>query len=167
MSNSKKLPPARSPNGADLNQFFDSVEFKDTARISYVTSSIIVPAYDVVKRDFGIIRAEYMLLLCLSHFPVLTAQEVSAMTRRPRNSISRAVHRMLSVGYITRVQDPDDGRQARLSITQSGKDLHQQIADVMVAREEEVLSVLDRDERQTLRKIMDKVVKHAAGIESR
>jgi len=81
MTNANKIRP-------DVATFLDEVEFRDAALLSFVTSAIIVPAYDDIKRDFGIIRAEYLLLLCLSHYPVLTAQDVSRLTGRPRNSIS-------------------------------------------------------------------------------
>ena len=144
--------------------FLDVVEFRDAALLSFVTSAIIVPAYDAIKRDFGIIRAEYHLLLCLSHFPVLTAQDVSRLTGRPRNSISRAVHRMLSVGYIERVPDPVDGRQAHLTITAAGKQLHQEIAACIVEHQETVLDCLSKQERSSLVSLLDKVARHASKL---
>lgn len=136
--------------------FLDEVEFRDAALLSFVTSAIIVPAYSDIKRDFGIIRAEYLLLLCLSHFPVLTAQDVSRLTGRPRNSISRAVNRMLREGYIERVPDPDDGRQSKLTITTAGRKLHKKVASHMVRVQEDVLDVLTANERKTLVKLLRK-----------
>ena len=111
---------------ADRTGIFDTVEFRDAYRISYLANSVVMPSYEAIRQEFGIIRAEYLLLLCLAHFPVLTAQEVSRMTRRPRNSISRAVHRMLQEGYLKRAPDPNDGRQAQLEITARGRELHDQ-----------------------------------------
>ncbi len=147
---------------ADVARFLDEVEFHDAALLSYVTSAIIVPAYSEVKREFGIIRAEYLLLLCLSHFPVLTAQDVSTLTGRPRNSISRAVNRMLNEGYIKRVPDPEDGRQAKLSIRAAGRKLHSDVAAFLVTHQEKVLSVLTTTERKTLEKLLRKTAIKAA-----
>ena len=147
------------------DDFLDKVEFRDAALLSFVTSAIIVPAYDAVKQDFGIIRAEYMLLLCLSHYPVLTAQDISRLTGRPRNSISRAVHRMLAVGYIERVPDPDDKRQAKLSITAPGRELHNKIAECIRQQQEQVLEGLDADERKVLAKLLRKAAVYAAALE--
>ena len=143
-------------NRAEPATFLKIVEFRDTALLSFVTSAIIVPAYDAVKRDFGIIRAEYMLLLCLSHFPVLTAQDVSRLTGRPRNSISRAVHRMLKEGFIERAPDPDDGRQSKLTITPIGREMHSQVASYVQTQHDKVLDVLQLDERKTLVKLLRK-----------
>ena len=147
----------------DPGDFLERVEFRDAALLSFVTSAIIVPAYDEVKREFGIIRPEYMLLLCLSHYPVLTAQDISRLTGRPRNSISRAVHRMLAVGYIERVPDPDDKRQAHLSVTPAGRALHDRIAELMSERQDEVLAGLDDDERELLAGLLRKAALHVSG----
>lgn len=149
----------------DLTQIFQSVDFSDAYRISYLANAIVVPTYDDIRRDFGIIRAEYLLLLCLAHNPVLTAQDVARMTRRPRNSISRSVHRMLNEGYLDRVPDPEDGRQARLSITPQGRALHERIAAYFVDREAEILDILDDEERERLRNTLQKLVKHAATLD--
>ena len=140
------------------SDFLEKVEFRAAALLSFVTSAIIVPAYDAVKRDLGITRSEYLLLMALSHYPVLTAQDVSRLSGRPRNSISRAVHRMLAVGHLARDPDPMDARQARLSITETGRALHQQIAERIRLQQEEVLSPLTERERETVIDLLTKVV---------
>lgn len=152
-----------TPN-KDLVRLFERLEFSDAGLISFITSAIVVPSYDTIKRDFGIIRSEYLLLMCLSHFPTLTAKDVSFMTGRPRNSISRAVHRMLSVGYVTRSDDPEDGRKAKLRITPDGRALHEQIVQILVQREAQVLGVLNKKERAELRKLVNKVAIHASQL---
>ena len=149
----------------DLTRILDTVEFHDAYRISYLANAIVIPGYDAVKREFGLSRGEYLLLLCLSHFPVLTAQDVAKMTRRPRNSISRAVHRMLAEGFIERARDPVDGRQARLTITPSGRDLHRRIADLLCRRQEQVLGGLSGEERHQLSDLLRKAALHAAELD--
>jgi len=149
---------------AEPATLLDVVEFRDAALLSFVTSAIIVPAYDEVKRDFGIIRAEYMLLLCLSHFPVLTAQDISRLTGRPRNSISRGVHRMLKEGFIERAPDPDDARQAKLTITATGRELHKKIADYVKSRQDIVLSVLQPGEREILVQLLRKTALYSTTL---
>ncbi|MEM7378701.1 MAG: MarR family transcriptional regulator [Pseudomonadota bacterium] len=158
--------PSGTDAPPDLTAIFDAVEFRDAYRISYITNAVIVPGYDTIKRDFGIIRAEYLLLLCLAHYPLLSARDVAKMTRRPRNSISRAVHRMLAVGYIERAPDPDDGRQAKLSITASGRALHERIATVLVARQQQVFEPLTRAERATLDTLLNKLARHASTLKA-
>ena len=149
----------------DLSTIFDTIEYPDAYRITYLGNAIVMPAYDAVQRDFGLVRAEYILLVCLSHYEELTAQDVARIARRPRNTISRAVHRMLKEGHLERAPDPNDGRQARLRITPSGRALHEEIATYLLRRQEEVLSVLSADERRTLSGILQKAALHAATLD--
>ncbi|NRB32259.1 MAG: MarR family transcriptional regulator [Rhizobiaceae bacterium] len=149
----------------DLSKIFDTIEYPDAYRITYLGNAIVMPAYDAVQRDFGLVRAEYILLVCLSHYEELTAQDVARIARRPRNTISRAVHRMLKEGHLERAPDPNDGRQARLRITPSGRALHEEIATYLLRRQEEVLSVLSADERRILSGILQKAALHAATLD--
>lgn len=148
--------------GADLTQIFDTIEYPDAYRITYLANTIVFPAYSAIKRDFGLVRAEYILLACLSHFDELTAQDVANISRRPRNTISRAVHRMLAERYLERVPDPEDGRQSRLRITDTGRALHNKIAGYLTHQQEEVFSVLSDAERRTLSDLLKKAALHAA-----
>jgi len=149
----------------DPTHIFDVVEFRDAYRISYLANEVVLHGYSTVKERFGLNRGEYLLILCLAHYPVLTAQDVARLTRRPRNTISRAVHRMLDDGYIQRAPDPDDGRQARLTITPAGRALHERIVAVFTTREEAILTVLSDKERQTLDALLQKLAVHTAGLD--
>lgn len=152
------------PNGIDVAAFLSGLGLRHAYRLSYVTSALVGPGYDAVKRETGLIRGEYLLLLCLAQQPVLTAQDVARMTRRPRNSISRAVHRMLDEGYIDRAPDPDDGRQARLTITPKGRAMQARVEAILKVREDEVFAALDPAEHAALDRILQKLSSHAAGL---
>lgn len=148
----------------DLTGIFDTIEYPDAFRITYLANTIVFPTYAAIKKDFGLMRAEYVLLACLSHFDVLTAQDVARISGRPRNTISRAVHRMLDEGFLDRAPDPDDGRQSRLRITPSGRALHDRISGYLHRRQEEVLAVLSADERKTFTRLLKKVALNAADL---
>lgn len=150
------------PEPKDLTALFERAEVPDLYRLSYIANALVLPLYDAVKRDFDLLRGEYLLLFCLSHFPVLTARDVAEMSKRPRNTISRAVHRMLNDGYIDRVPDPEDGRQARLTITQSGRELHDRVMERFRSRETQGFQILDKDDRATLDRILQKLALHIA-----
>ena len=106
MSSAVMKKDASDYSSPDLTRIFDTIEYPLAYRITYLANAIVFPAYDAIKRDFGLIRPESILLVCLSHFDELTAQDVARIARAPRNTISRAVHRMLAEGYIARSPDP-------------------------------------------------------------
>ena len=148
----------------DYSTIFESVEFPDAYKVSYLANAIVIPTYEDVRKDFGLVRAEYHLLLCLAHYSELTAQDVARITRRPRNSISRAVHRMLDLGFLKRVPDPSDARQAKLQITNQGKIMHKKISEYLVAREAEIFSVLSESERKHFRDLIRKLANFASTL---
>ena len=145
----------------DLMAIFERNEVPDTFRISFLANLLVLPVYEEIKRAHDLSRGEYLLLFCLSNVPEMTAQDVADMTGRPRNSISRAVHRMLADGYLTRSPDPDDGRQALLRITPAGRSLHKMIVSRFVTRESALLGGLNDSERKTLDQLLAKLVARA------
>ena len=151
-------------NGIDVAAFLAGAGLRHAYRMSYVTSAIVGPGYDDVRRQTGLIRGEYLLLLCLSHQPVLTAQDVARMTNRPRNSISRAVHRMLDEGYIDRAPDPEDRRQAHLTITDKGREMQARIEAILKRHEDELYGLLTEAEHASLSRILDKLTRRAAAL---
>lgn len=151
-------PVATSP---DLGEIIRRNEIRDTFRISYLANTLVLPVYDGIARDFGLNRGEYLLLFCLSHQPDLTAQDVARVTGRPRNTISRAVHRMLNAGYIDRRPDPVDGRQARLTIRPEGRRVHERIVSRFREREAALLGALSPTEHAQLDRLLTKLVDHA------
>ena len=152
-------------HSADVLRFLTQANLRFGYKVSFVASSIIGPGYDEVQRETGLIRGEYLLLVCLAHEPVLTAQDVARMTGRPRNTISRAVHRMLKEGFIDRAPDQQDKRQAKLTITEKGRKMQSRIEAMLAMHEERVFGVLDPDEKAQLDGILTKLVRHAAALD--
>ncbi|MDP7391731.1 MAG: MarR family transcriptional regulator [Pseudomonadota bacterium] len=145
-------------DGRDLSVIFERSTIRDTFRISYLANRLVLPAYNDIKRVYGLSRGEYLLLFCLSYIEELTAQDVAEMTGRPRNSISRAVHRMLDEGYLKRSPDPTDGRQALLRITAKGERLHKRILPLFEEQEAKMLDNLTSEERKLLDSLLKKLV---------
>ena len=139
-------------------------ELRDTFRISYLANRLVLPVYEEIKQVHGLSRGEYLLLFCLSHTRELTAQDVAEITGRPRNSISRAVHRMLEEGYLTRSPDPSDGRQALLRITGKGREVNDKILPRFRQQEERILNNLNPDERTVLATLLTKLVHGPADL---
>lgn len=146
----------------DLTKIIERIEFPHSYRMSFVVNTLVLPIYDDIKRDLDLNRGECVLLMCLAHYDELTAQDVVNMSRRPRNSISRSVHRMLKEGYLSRSQHPHDGRQVWLRITDKGRKLHQELIGAFVEREQEFFGVLSDKELGSLDKILTKLALHAA-----
>lgn len=157
MGKAKKVRQSR-----DFSALFDTIEFSDAYRITYLAGSIANPAYGAIQRDLGIIRAEFVLLACLAHHSGMTAQEVARVSQRPRNTVSRAVHRMLAEGLIERAPDAEDGRQAKLNITPAGREMQSKASAYLKAQQEAVLAGLSHKEREALSTLLRKAARNAS-----
>ncbi|MDP5219814.1 MarR family transcriptional regulator [Ruegeria sp. 2205SS24-7] len=155
----------RSKPDEDFISLFETIGFPEAYRITYLAGSIAGPAYDAIKRDFGIIRAEFVLLACLSHFDEMKAQDIADISRRPRNTVSRAVHRMVAEGYIERSPDAADGRQALLMITPAGRALQDEAAQYLKTRQDKVLAALSADDRKAFSDLLLKLAINASKLD--
>ncbi|MEM9432404.1 MAG: MarR family transcriptional regulator [Pseudomonadota bacterium] len=156
-----------TPSNTDLDptRIFDSIEFPHAYKVSYLANAIVIPTYEDVLRDFGILRPEYHLLMTLAHYPALASIDIAELTRMPRNSISRAVKRMEDEGYITRAEDPTDRRKSKLRVTDSGRAMHERIAAYLVDREAEVFEILSEKERHSFEETLQKLAVHASKLD--
>jgi DNA-binding MarR family transcriptional regulator len=71
---------------------------------------------------------------------------------------------MLDLGFLKRVPDPSDARQAKLRITKEGKIMHKKISKYLVAREAEIFSVLSESERTQFRYLIRKLANFASTL---
>ena len=76
----------------------------------------------------------------------------------PKNTLSRAVNRLIKLGLVLRRTDRIDRRQHFLSLTAQGRAVYAEALPRFVALEAEMLSSLSLVERETLSALMAKVV---------
>lgn len=127
-------------------------------RISVMRNWYVIPGYREIERNHGLTEPEVSAIFCLGHQQGLRAQDVSNITARPRNSVSRAVRLLIEKKLITRATDDGDRRQKALYLTPSGKRLFKSIVQLYRRREQEMLAPLDVKERALMDAMLRKVV---------
>jgi DNA-binding MarR family transcriptional regulator len=127
-------------------------------RITSLRNWYAGPGFRRIERRFGLSEAETSVLFCLGHMAGLRAQDVSALTGHPKNSVSRAVHLLLGKKLIHRRADRVDKREKTLALTPSGAALFRRIVPIFVERQDSMLSALTERERRTLDRLLDKLV---------
>ena len=141
----------------------DEVSIRIGYRVSYLANFFTVPVYRVLEATENLTRPEYITLLCLSHCGSLTAQDISNMTGRPKNSVSRAVHKLVGRGLISRVAAPQDPRQAQLDLLPAGRAMLDRTLPLFVDREAGMLAPLSAEERQQFDSLLTKLVHRTDG----
>ncbi len=128
------------------------------ARFNYLGLRYNTPLYGWVEERFGLARSEFVILYSLGLVDGVTASEIAASTAFPKNTLSRAVNRIVKLGLIARREGETDRRQQNLTLTAKGRAILDEAMPRFVAMEAEMLAPLSLVERETLSTLMAKVV---------
>lgn len=109
------------------------------------------------ERRFGITIPDWRCLAILARQGGLTAGELAERTSLERVQISRATARLVGRELVARRIDPSDRRVIRLELTDAGRTLFGDIAEVARAWEQELTQALGLSERRTLERVLDKL----------
>lgn len=125
--------------------------------VCYVANYFTFPMYQMIEKRHGVGRHEVIVMFCLAHLGPLNAQDICVLAGRPKNSISDAVHKLLSKKRIARQADPADRRRAVLSMTKAGHALFEKLSPIFEKRETQMADVLTARERQQFAAILTKL----------
>ena len=102
------------------------------------------------EKQFLLNRDDCNVLLTLWRCNRTTATDISFLNGRPKNSIGRAVKRLLDRKLIDTATDEQDSRKKLLCITDSGTAIIEAIAPIFVRHQEAMLSRLSKAQRNSL-----------------
>ncbi len=126
-------------------------------RLSVLANRMTRAVAGVYARRFNVSAPEWRTLAVLGRFGAMTANNVVERTAMDKVRVSRAVTRLLELGYITRRTDPLDRRRAILELTASGNNVYRQIAPRALAVERELLQALEPEERTAFESAISKL----------
>lgn len=115
--------------------------------------------------DDTLSQAEYDVLLTVTRGKDMTARlrDVTANMLISQPSVSRLVDRMVARGLLTKCADPDDGRGALVTATETGSALFRRIASAHGKAIAERMSLLSDEELAQLRDLTAKLRKKQPG----
>ena len=133
----------------------------DGFRLSLWSGFYTTPVFIKIERQFGLLRDENNILFCLATYGPLTAKSISDVLGRPKNSISRAVERLLQRELIRRKTVEADRRHTLLTVERAGIAMIRKTTAMFKARESEMLRSLSSTERVALDQILAKLMDDA------
>lgn len=131
---------------------------RDGFRMSHWSGFYTNPVFVEIERRFGLLRDENNILFCLVNFGPLTATRICEVLGRPKNSVSRAVERLLHRKLISRSPARLDRRRLVLVCTDAGRSMYEQTAQLFLEREAFMLRSLSPVERVALDQILGKLM---------
>ncbi len=131
------------------------------AVLSNTVSTTVARAYD---KRFGVSIPEWRVIAVLGRFPGLSAVEVAERTLLDKVAVSRAVTKLIKNGRIDREFANADRRRSILNLSEEGKKLHDEIAQLALQFERDLLQGFSADELENLNSIMERLLARASLI---
>lgn len=100
---------------------------------------------------------QWAVLLFLFDRDGLSQAELSRDVAIEPPTMVRTIDRLVRDGFVTRVPDPADGRVSRISLTDRGRSLRDELVPMAVAVNEATLARLTAQEGKALRRILTKL----------
>ena len=126
--------------------------------LSHTISTTIAKAYE---KQFGISIPEWRVIAILGRFPGLSAVEVAERTMMDKVAVSRAVTKLIKKGRIDREFADADKRRSILNLSEEGRKLHDEIAELALGFERDLLQGLSEEELKQLNSIMERLLARA------
>jgi len=131
------------------------------AILSNLVSGAIARAY---QARFGITIPEWRVIAVLGLGEALSANQVGARTEMDKVQVSRAVRRLLQLGYVSRAFERADRRRSRLSLSRKGERVYADVVPFALATERALLDALSADEKLRLDSLLAKLTARATGM---
>ena len=133
------------------------------AVLSNTVSTTVARAYD---KRFNVSIPEWRVIAVLGRFPGLSAVEVAGRTLMDKVAVSRAVTKLIKNGRNDRDFADTDKRRSILNLSEDGKQLHDEIAQLALDFERDLLQGFSAEEMENLNGIMERLLARASLIGS-
>jgi DNA-binding MarR family transcriptional regulator len=131
------------------------------AVLSNTVSTTVARAYD---KRFSVSIPEWRVIAVLGRFPGLSAVEVAERTLMDKVAVSRAVTKLIKNGRIDREFADSDKRRSILNLSEDGKNLHDEIAQLALQFERDLLDGFSEEEMNNLNSVMERLLARASLI---
>jgi DNA-binding MarR family transcriptional regulator len=134
----------------NLEEYFPS-------QLATLSHSISRPMAAVFEQSFAISMPEWRVMAIVARHPGLSAVDVAQRAQMDKVAVSRAINKLVNSSRIDRWFGDADRRRSILNLSESGRDLYEEIAPLALLMESELLEDLTEDEREILRRVIDKL----------
>jgi DNA-binding MarR family transcriptional regulator len=114
-------------------------------RLNRLAAELSRRLHEIYGARYGIDIPEWRVIATLGAHEPVTAQEVVRSTRTHKSTISRAVAKLIDMGWIERVADDNDRRQMMLRFTTAGRKAYGELVPLVLDAERKVFAKLGRD----------------------
>lgn len=130
-------------------------------RANYIAHHFNQPVYSWIWQRYRLTLPEHAVLYAIGLKDGITADDIAASSARPKNTLSRAVKRLLDRKLIFRSQNASDRRRLGLHLTDAGRAIVDETVPVLVEHERKMFAPLDAAEQKLLEALLTKIILNA------
>lgn len=106
------------------------------------------------EQEYGITRREWRILSSLVNREGVLSSELADITMLDRARTSRNLTRLAEKKLVLRVPKPSNRREVHIYLTDAGRRLHSEVFPRVMAIQRELLSGMDRAQREQLSELL-------------
>lgn len=138
------------PQKLDLLSFFP---YRLSILEQLVSETVAVP----YKQQYDLARNDWRVMATLALMSPVSATDIVSFTRLEKMQVSRAVQRLKVRGWLDAKQSRADKRAVDYQLTDAGIQVYNALVPDVKAKENEILSCLNPDERAELSRLIEKL----------
>jgi DNA-binding MarR family transcriptional regulator len=127
-------------------------------RLNFIAFRFNDPVYRWIETRYGLVRPEFVALYAVGLKGGVAAKNIVSSSGLPKNTLSRAIQKLLQRRLLKRETDPDDLRSYVLALTPAGRAIFDETMPMMVGQQTAMLAALTEAEQKQLCELMDKMV---------
>ena len=112
-------------------------------------------------KETGLSRGLFFYILELSHHDGISLQELSKAVFVDKANTTRAVNKLLNLGYATRTANEEDQRAYKIFLTDSGKEIARLIQSIFLKWRDLISEGLTEEEKVSVLEISHKLYENA------
>lgn len=127
-------------------------------RLNFIAFRFNDPVYRWIETRYGLVRPEFVALYAVGLKEGVAAKNIVSSSGLPKNTLSRAIQKLLQRRLLKRDTDRDDLRSFVLHLTSAGRAIFEETMPLMIRQQTAMLSGLSDAEQRQLCELMDKLV---------
>lgn len=134
-----------------LDQFF-------TYKLHRLSKLVDKGTDDAYTEQIGLPVSQGRVLAAVGSFGPFSVGQLARYANLDKSQASRAADLLMKRGLIAKTPHASDARAVQLSLTTAGKAMFKSVRTLIANRNDEVLSALSKNERESLLRALDKMM---------
>lgn len=120
---------------------------------------------ELVKFDLG--NGTFVFLLPLFHKDGINQNEISRILHFDKAHTTRAIQKLIELGYIQRILDEDDNRAYKIYLTDKAKSVKPEIIKILHGWSEIISTGFSYEDKQSALKLLHRMMENALDFKNR